>query len=128
MTKAPVKSLDELVREARTLAPDLQRRFLQEACSTDEALYESAVREMQSRQAWFDVDPNETGDPSTDARPPLAGERIGPYRIVRSLGEGGMGEVFLADRVDDQFRQQVAIKVVRRGLASRHVQGRLRLE
>jgi tetratricopeptide (TPR) repeat protein len=53
---------------------------------------------------------------------------IGPYRIVRSLGQGGMGEVFLAERADDQFRQQVAIKLVRRGLLSRHVQGRLRQE
>src|SRR5688572_20938970 len=39
-----------------------------------------------------------------------------------------MGEVFLAERADDQFRQQVAIKLVRRGLLSRHAQGRLRLE
>ena len=62
------------------------------------------------------------------ARVDLAGERIGPYRIVRSLGRGGMGEVFLAERADEQFQQQVAIKLVRRGLLSRHVQGRLKLE
>src|SRR4030095_8173169 len=49
-------------------------------------------------------------------------------RIVRSLGRGGMGEVFLAERADEQFQQQVAIKLVRRGLLSRHVQGRLKLE
>ena len=64
----------------------------------------------------------------TNAAVDLAGERIGPYRIVRSLGRGGMGEVFLAERADEQFRQQVAIKLVRRGLLSRNVQGRLKLE
>src|SRR5437867_19056 len=35
---------------------------------------------------------------------------IGPYRLVRCLGEGGMGLVYLAERVDGQFEQQVAIK------------------
>ena len=40
-----------------------------------------------------------------------AGHRIGPYRIVRLLGQGGMGAVHLAERVDE-FEQQVAIKVL----------------
>ena len=40
-------------------------------------------------------------------------ERLGPYRIVSMLGEGGMGAVYLAERDDDEFLQQVAIKVVR---------------
>ncbi len=44
-------------------------------------------------------------------RPPL--ERLGPYKLVRMLGEGGMGAVYLAERDDDEFLQQVAIKVVR---------------
>ncbi len=44
-------------------------------------------------------------------RPPL--ERLGPYKLVKMLGEGGMGAVYLAERDDDEFLQQVAIKVVR---------------
>src|ERR1043166_6122071 len=44
--------------------------------------------------------------------------RIGPYRVVRKLGHGGMGSVFLAVREDDQFEQRVAIKLVRRDAAS----------
>jgi len=40
----------------------------------------------------------------------LVGGRIGPYRIVRELGHGGMGVVFLAERVDAGFQQLVAIK------------------
>ncbi|HKO56515.1 MAG TPA: serine/threonine-protein kinase, partial [Thermoanaerobaculia bacterium] len=42
---------------------------------------------------------------------------IGPYRVVRMLGEGGMGSVFLAARDDEQFEQRVAIKLVRGGHA-----------
>ncbi len=54
--------------------------------------------------------------------------RVGPYRIVRELGQGGMGAVFLAERDDDQFRKQVAVKVLRRGLASEPMIRRFRHE
>ena len=44
------------------------------------------------------------------------GERIGPYRIVRLLGRGGMAPVYLAERADGVFAQQVALKLVPRDL------------
>ena len=48
----------------------------------------------------------------------LIGQRIGAFRIVRALGQGGMAAVFLGERVDADFDQQVAIKLLRRGLYS----------
>jgi serine/threonine-protein kinase len=42
----------------------------------------------------------------------LVGRRIGSYEIVRLLGEGGMGKVFLAARADEQYQQLVAIKLM----------------
>jgi eukaryotic-like serine/threonine-protein kinase len=45
----------------------------------------------------------------------LAGSLIGPYRVVRPLGQGGMGAVFLAVREEGDFTQRVAIKLVRGG-------------
>ena len=39
--------------------------------------------------------------------------RIGPYKLIRELGHGGMGTVFLAARADEQFEKRVALKVVR---------------
>jgi eukaryotic-like serine/threonine-protein kinase len=58
----------------------------------------------------------------------MEGDRIGPYRVLRTLGVGGMGEVFLAERADAEFEQQVAIKVVFGGTVARAVQSRLRIE
>ena len=44
------------------------------------------------------------------------GPSVGPYRIIREIGRGGMGTVYLAERSDPAFAQRVAIKVLNRGL------------
>src|ERR1700693_6003095 len=56
----------------------------------------------------------------------MEGDRIGPYRVLRTLGVGGMGEVFLAERADAEFEQQVAIKVDHGGAPGG--QSRLKIE
>jgi serine/threonine protein kinase/tetratricopeptide (TPR) repeat protein len=48
----------------------------------------------------------------------LVGQRIGAFRLMRLLGQGGMAAVFLAEREGAEFRQQVAVKLLRRGLYS----------
>jgi serine/threonine protein kinase/tetratricopeptide (TPR) repeat protein len=58
--------------------------------------------------------------------PGMTGDRIGPYRILRTLGVGGMGEVYLAERADAEFDQKVAIKVVHS--AAPGIQSRLKIE
>jgi eukaryotic-like serine/threonine-protein kinase len=58
----------------------------------------------------------------------MTGDRIGQYRVLRTLGAGGMGEVFLAERADAEFEQQVAIKVVHGGTAGRAIHSRLKIE
>jgi non-specific serine/threonine protein kinase/serine/threonine-protein kinase len=52
---------------------------------------------------------------ASEATHSLVGRSIGPYRIVEEIGVGGMGEVYRAVRADDQYKKEVAIKVVRRG-------------
>ncbi len=47
-----------------------------------------------------------------------AGDSVGAYRIVREIARGGMGAVYLAERADDAYRRQVAIKLLRPGMAS----------
>jgi eukaryotic-like serine/threonine-protein kinase len=58
----------------------------------------------------------------------MEGDRIGPYRVLRTLGVGGMGEVFLAERADPEFQQEVAIKVVYAGSLTRGVHSRIKIE
>jgi serine/threonine protein kinase len=111
MNETRRRTLQQILEEAQTLPPNEQLQFIRAACSDDNVAL-SAEQEQLSRQGWFDqaepIDPTVIPDP--------AGQMIGAYRLVRSLGRGGMGEVFLAERADDQFRQKVAIKLVRRGL------------
>jgi len=58
----------------------------------------------------------------------MVGRLIGRYRIIRHLGSGGMGAVYLAERADEQFRKQVAIKLVQPGKADSTMLERFRLE
>src|SRR5687768_11970210 len=51
----------------------------------------------------------------------MAGQRIGPYRLVREIGRGGMGAVYLAVRDDGQYEQQVALKIIKLGMDSEDV-------
>ncbi len=58
----------------------------------------------------------------------LAGRRLGAYRLVEVLGQGGMGVVYLAERADEQFEQRVAIKLMPRGMETAEMERRLLLE
>jgi eukaryotic-like serine/threonine-protein kinase len=56
------------------------------------------------------------------------GKRIGAYQIVEEIGSGGMGEVYRAFRIDDEYQKQVAIKLVRAGQDSGFVVSRFKNE
>ena len=59
---------------------------------------------------------------------PWEGRRVGPWRLVRELGKGGMGAVYLAEPVDGAFTQQVALKLIRRGMGSDQILRRFEAE
>jgi len=56
------------------------------------------------------------------------GLRLGPYRLVRELGRGGMGVVYLAERDDEEFQQRVAVKLLHRGLETAEIVARFQTE
>jgi non-specific serine/threonine protein kinase/serine/threonine-protein kinase len=101
-----------LFETALDLPPERRAAFLDEACHGDAALR----HEVESLLAFLD------DARTSDLFPPLIGnlnapltlgERIGPYRVIRELGAGGMGVVFLAERED--VGKQVALKLLREG-------------
>ena len=106
--------LEEIFKRAVQLDPEAQARYLAEACQTDEQL----LREVHALLA-ADAQIPETGSLRTPVPAGIAaaaapadysGREIGPYRLVRLLGSGGMGSVYLAERADVQ--KQVALKVL----------------
>jgi eukaryotic-like serine/threonine-protein kinase len=59
---------------------------------------------------------SELSGPEPDEPPLPTGERVGPWRLLRQIGAGGMGTVYLAERADGEFAQQVAVKILRASL------------
>ncbi|MGQ0765535.1 MAG: protein kinase domain-containing protein [Gemmatimonadota bacterium] len=121
--------IEELCDEALARPAAERRRFLEAACAGDPGLLE----EVQSLISGLEDDPGFLESPIVGAARDepddfAEGSVIGSCRIVRSLGRGGMGHVFLAVREAEDVRQNVAVKVIRRGMDTDAVLRRFRLE
>ena len=113
--------IEELIDAVLDL-PDTERRaFLEQACPDDPALRTEVLEILAAGEEpapLLDQPLTEVASAMrefTGETPVPLPERVGPYRIERVIGEGGMGTVFLAHRDDGQFDQRVALKLVRRG-------------
>jgi serine/threonine protein kinase/type II secretory pathway pseudopilin PulG len=59
---------------------------------------------------------------------PMVGLKVGHYQLLRELGHGGMGQVYLAVRADDEYKKRVAFKALKRGMDTRDIRRRFRRE
>jgi eukaryotic-like serine/threonine-protein kinase len=139
-----MQTLDDLQRVKELFHLALEREpheradFLRNACPNNptlqqevESLLAAYLRNEDFLQAaavetsaakltdWLLNEPEETSFPM---------QRIGPYQLLREIGRGGMGTVYLAERDDDQFEQQVAIKLIKRGMDTDQIIRRFRKE
>ncbi len=125
------KTVEAVFQTAADLAPELRPGYLDSACGADSELRCEVESLLQSAGATlgFLADPIQETARELAGKPGLAGHRIGPYEILRELGAGGMGTVFLAARADEHYERQVAIKVMHALLEnSASMQARFRAE
>lgn len=121
-----------LLREALSLDPAQRSAFVEQHCADDPSLA-TLLRDL------FAADDGDAGPldrdvallarrlDDLDEQIPL-GTRIASWHLVRALGRGGMGAVYLAEREGDGFVQRGALKMIKRGMDSNEVLARFRRE
>ena len=115
----------DIFAHAIELSGDDRIRYLNKACQGDDALRKRIeallARDEQAELRQFlqpsPLNLKATLDGRPDAAPDLIHRQMGPFRIVKKIGGGGMGEVYLGHRTGG-YQQEVAIKVLRRVVES----------
>jgi len=109
--------------------------LVEQRCGQDTDLLEEAGSLLAEAEALLKESTDSFEDCAQNAastfwqeEPLRGGERVGAYVIVRELGRGGMGTVFLAERADGQFEKQVAIKILNRGADTAEILRRFQAE
>jgi eukaryotic-like serine/threonine-protein kinase len=116
--------------EAMALGAAARAAYLERVGRTDPALraeLESLLRADEDAGSRFLESPAAAVLEESSVSPHV-GRRLGPYRLLEEIGSGGMGEVYRAVRVDEEYEHQVAIKLVRTGADAQFVGARLRTE
>ena len=102
--------------------PEVERQlWLLNACAGDTALLNEVESLLESEKSNACVSIRERVAGAATAMTKSLEQshlqrRVGPYRLLQQIGRGGMGTVYLAERADGQFEQQVAVKMVQPGM------------
>jgi eukaryotic-like serine/threonine-protein kinase len=127
------QQVKELFTATLETDPSQRPSFLDKVCASDPSLRSeiegllAADEEAGTQFLNHSALVTETAE-SAPAANTRIGRRLGSYQIVEEIGAGGMGEVYRAFRADDQYRKQVAIKLVRVGQDSSFVISRFKNE
>jgi serine/threonine protein kinase/Tfp pilus assembly protein PilF len=121
-------SLSRLLDEALTLPAPERKAWLAALTSASDGV-RPALRELLAHHGAAETDDFLRTLPRLDPAGPVEakatrlceGVVVGPYRLLRQVGIGGMGEVWLAERTDAQLKRPVALKLPRVGFHSQHV-------
>ncbi len=123
--------LAELFEQASQLPPAERRQFIDQHCGDDpplatelKALLEHADEDTIGLQEQLGSQVAESAAALED----LAGNTVGPYRLLRRIGRGGMGTVYLAEEIDGELDRKLALKLVEHAHLSPYRQERLREE
>lgn len=138
MSKTPTadwQRIEALFFACEELTQAVRGPFLDRECADDHALRSEVERLLAADGAVGDrlqkvVQRAVLAESLDQAAAPASAEptQLGPFRVLRVLGQGGMGTVYLGERADGVFQQQVAIKVVKLGLVGPLVERRFKRE
>ena len=125
--------VEALFASALERPPDERHQFLVDTAGRDPDLLaevSSLLDSAGSADQYFANMAARAGMPrSTELQlEGLTGREVGAWRLLRLIGRGGMGAVYLAERSDQQFRMQAALKVLPFGMASEDARRRFRTE
>jgi serine/threonine protein kinase len=130
MTMDPAKIRDVFLTALEKEEGEVRAAFLNEACGNDEEVRRQVEILLQAHQQTGRfleqgaLAPPQTVAQSFQGRP---GTRIGPYKLLEEIGEGGMGVVYLAEQTEPVERR-VALKIIKPGMDSRQVIARFEAE
>ncbi len=107
-----------------------RRDVLDQGCAGDAELRSEVESFLERESTNLDKFADESGllREAKSAAAANVGRRLGAYELVREIGRGGMGTVYLAQRADGRFEQQVAVKLLKRGTDTDEVLRRFRAE
>ncbi|HKS40040.1 MAG TPA: protein kinase [Blastocatellia bacterium] len=131
MTPERWQKIDQILDVVLELDACERTKFLNRTCADDIELLsevESLLAASEQSGSFIESPFLSAADLGDTDSISLAGQSLGPYRLLREIGCGGMGVVYLAVRADDEFKKQVAIKLVQSGPHNKDLLRRFRRE
>ena len=127
----PDPRVEAIFHEALERAPAERQSFVVQACAGDESLQKELLRLLRAHEdagTYFE----RPHSPEIEAelarlKPEEVGERIGPYKLMEQIGEGGFGTVWVADQ-EQPVRRRVALKIIKMGMDTKEVIARFEQE
>lgn len=128
-----MERLEELLAETLGRRPEKRAAYLDDACAGEPELrreLEELLEFNDDAEKFFDQLSGEIADAAPlEIDTAVGGQiRIGPYRTLAAIGHGGMGAVYRAERVDGEFDQEVALKLLHRDMDTPELRARFLAE
>ena len=131
---APIERVEYLFMEALGRSPTERRKYLEQMCQQDQSL-QAEVEALLRAHAEGTLGPAPPRSEKAAASPAandewqdkFLGTRVGPYKLLEKIGEGGCGAVYLAEQAEP-IRRRVALKIIKLGMDTREVIARFQSE
>ena len=127
-TTKDLLQVEAIFHEALASPAEARAGVIENLCKGNQELAAEALSLLEAYEAQERQAAACRVEPGTGRETQAESRQIGPYLLDRLLGRGGMGAVYLAHRVDGQFEQQVAVKLIDLPLATEIFQKRFRQE